>query len=176
MPYVAGTTLFDRMARFKVSEAEAARWIGQVSSALGFAHAQGVIHRDVKPSNILIDEAGNALLTDFGLARLIEGSNTLTGSMVMGTPAYVSPEQGRGRSLDPRSDQSSLGGILYQMATGRLPFEGNSPMATVLMHMQEPVPRPGRFNPNLSPAVERVILQIGRAHPSTPLTPTSPIP
>jgi Protein kinase domain len=159
MPHIAGTTLFDRMSRFKVTEAEAARWIGQVSSALEFAHSQGVIHRDVKPSNILIDEAGNALLTDFGLARLIEGSNTLTGSMMMGTPAYVSPEQGRGRSLDPRSDQYSLGVILYQMATGRLPFEGNSPMATVLMHMQEPVPRPGRFNPNLSPAVERVILR-----------------
>ena len=117
------------------------------------------IHRDVKPSNILIDDAGNAMLTDFGLARMIEGSNTLTGSMMMGTPAYVSPEQGRGRSLDPRSDQYSLGVILYQMATGRLPFEGNSPMATVMMHIQEPVPRPGRFNPNLSAGVERVILR-----------------
>jgi len=159
MPYISGKTLFERVDKFKVTEAEAARWIGQISRALGFAHTQGVIHRDVKPSNILIDDAGNAMLTDFGLARMIEGSNTLTGSMMMGTPAYVSPEQGRGRSLDPRSDQYSLGVILYQMATGRLPFEGNSPMATVMMHIQEPVPRPGRFNPNLSAAVERVILR-----------------
>jgi hypothetical protein len=159
MPYISGKTLFERADKFRVTEAEAARWIGQISSALGYAHAQGIIHRDVKPSNILIDDAGNAMLTDFGLARMIEGSNTLTGSMMMGTPAFVSPEQARGRALDPRSDQYSLGVILYQLATGRLPFEGTSPMATVMMHIQEPVPRPGRFNPNLSQAVERVILR-----------------
>jgi tRNA A-37 threonylcarbamoyl transferase component Bud32 len=165
MPFIHGSTLFDRIQKFKVSEEEATRWIGQVSGALGFAHSQGVIHRDIKPSNILIDDAGTAYLTDFGLARMIEGSNTLTGSMMMGTPAYVSPEQGRGRSLDPRSDQYSLGVILYQLATGRLPFEGNSPMATVLMHIQEPIPRPGRFNANLSPGVERVILRAMAKNP-----------
>lgn len=159
MPYIPGETLHERMARRRVADPDAARWIGQVAEALDFAHRHGIIHRDIKPSNIMIGEDGEAYLTDFGLARLIEGSNTLTGSMLMGTPSYVSPEQGRGKRVDGRSDMYSLGVVMYQLATGRVPFEGNTPMATVLMHLQEPVPRPGRFNPNLSPAVERVILR-----------------
>ncbi len=159
MPFIPGETLHDRMLRRRVADADAARWIGQVAEALDFAHQHGIIHRDVKPSNILIGEDGNGFLTDFGLARLIEGSNTLTGSMLMGTPSYVSPEQGRGKRVDGRSDMYSLGVVMYQLAAGRVPFEGNTPMATVLMHLQEPVPRPGRFNPNLSPAVEKVILK-----------------
>ena len=130
-----------------------------MAGALDFAHGQGIIHRDVKPSNIIVDDEGNAHLTDFGLARMIEGSNTLTGSMLMGTPSYVSPEQGRGKRVDGRADEYSLGVVMYQLAAGRVPFEGSSPMATVLMHIQEPVARPSRFNPNLSPAVEKVILK-----------------
>src|SRR3989337_4175055 len=76
------------------------------------------IHRDVKPANIIVDEAGDAHLTDFGLARMIEGSNTLTGSMLMGTPAYVAPEQGRGKRVDGRSDEYSMGVVMYQLADG----------------------------------------------------------
>jgi Protein kinase domain len=159
MPYVQGDTLHDRMVKGRLNQDEVARWIGQVASALQFAHDQGVIHRDVKPSNIMIARTGNALLTDFGLARVIEGGNTLTGSMLMGTPAYVSPEQGRGQHTDPRSDQYSLGVILYQMTAGRLPFDSDTPMSTVLMHIQDAVPRIRRFNPSVSPALEQVILR-----------------
>jgi serine/threonine-protein kinase len=159
MPFIPGETLHDRMTRRRVSDAEAARWIDQVAGAIDFAHGHGIIHRDVKPSNIIIDNEGNAHLTDFGLARMIEGSNTLTGSMLMGTPSYVSPEQGRGKRVDGRADEYSLGVVMYQLAAGRVPFEGSTPMATVLMHIQEPVARPSRFNPNLSPAVEKVILK-----------------
>jgi serine/threonine protein kinase len=159
MPFVRGETLQDRLARGNVLQAECKRWVGQVSSALAFAHSKGIIHRDIKPSNVLISESGDALLTDFGLAREVEGSNTLTGSMLMGTPAFVSPEQGRGEKLDPRSDQYSFGVILYLMATGRLPFQSTTPMATVLQHIQEPVPKPSRFNFDIPPALETVILK-----------------
>jgi serine/threonine-protein kinase len=165
MPYVQGETLHDRMVRKRVTDAEAARWIDQVAGALDFAHRQGIIHRDVKPSNVIIDQQGDAHLTDFGLARMIEGSHTLTGSMLMGTPSYVSPEQGRGKHVDGRADEYSLGVVMYQLAAGRVPFEGSTPMATVLMHIQEPVPRPGRFNPNLSPAVEKVIVKAMEKNP-----------
>jgi serine/threonine-protein kinase len=157
MPLVLGDTLHDRLTQQKLSVPDLSRWIGQVSDALQFAHDQGVIHRDIKPANVMISRTGNALLTDFGLARLVEGSHSLTGSMLMGTPAYVSPEQGRGQLLDARSDQYALGVILYQIAAGRLPFEGDSPMGTVLMHIQEPLPPLRRFNKDASPALERVI-------------------
>ncbi len=166
MPFVRGESLHGYITEGKVTPESSARWIGQVASALDYAHRQGVIHRDVKPSNILIDAQGNALLTDFGLARLVEGTGTLTGSLLMGTPAYVAPEQGQGLKIDGRADEYSLGVILYQIATGTLPFEGDTPMATVLMHIQEPVPRPRRFNPDLSPAVEAVILKSLAKKPS----------
>ena len=159
MPFIEGDTLYDRMTRRGVTQAEAARWLGHTAEALQFAHDRGVIHRDIKPSNIMITRDGTAKLTDFGLARMTESSTSLTGSMILGTPAYVSPEQGRGGDVGPRSDQYSFGVILYQISTGRLPFESDTAMGTVLMHMQDPPPPPRQFNPSMSPAVERLILK-----------------
>lgn len=159
MAYVSGETLHTHIVNDSITTEENVRWVGEISEALGFAHDHGVIHRDVKPSNVIISASGSAQLTDFGLARVIEGHSSLTGSMLMGTPAYISPEQGKGEALDPRSDQYSLGVILYEMATGRLPFDSEAPMATVLQHIQESVPRPRRFAPDLSPDVEAVILK-----------------
>jgi serine/threonine protein kinase len=159
MPFIDGDTLHDRLLDGGISKSENARWVGQIADSLHFAHTQGIIHRDIKPSNIMITEGGDALLADFGLAREVEGTSSLTGSMLMGTPAYVSPEQGLGKDLDERSDQYSFGVILYQLATGKLPFDGEAPMAIVMQHVQEPVPKPRRFNAELSKDLERVIVK-----------------
>lgn len=158
MPYIEGETLDDIYRRGGATQEQAARWISQVANALHYAHEQGVIHRDVKPGNVIVDKNERAHLGDFGLARWIEGSSTLTGSMLMGTPAYMSPEQARGEKLDARSDQYSLGVIIFQLFTGRLPFKGESPMQTAMMHLQQPVPRPAEINTDLPSALERVIL------------------
>lgn len=159
MPFIDGETLQRKLVHRRFSEAEIRRWIRQAAAALEFAHQRGVIHRDVKPSNIVVDKEGNAYLTDFGLARLAESSGSLTGSLMLGTPAYVSPEQARSDRIDARTDQYSLGVILFQLVTGRLPFETDTPMATVMKHMREAPPQPRSFNPDLPPAAEKVILK-----------------
>src|SRR5512143_62258 len=119
MPFVQSGTLADLMHKRRLNLVEIRRVMIQIGDALGYAHARGMIHRDVKPSNVLIDERGNCLLTDFGLARMTEAvSAKLTSSgAVMGTPAYMSPEQGAGQNLDGRSDIYSLGVILYELIT-----------------------------------------------------------
>lgn len=159
MPYIPGDTLADRLGSGGITQEQAARWVDQICQALDFAHRAGVIHRDIKPANVLIQPSGDAMLADFGLARVVEGTSTLTGSMLMGTPAYISPEQGKGDSLDPRSDQYSLGVLLYQLTTGQLPFQSDSPMALVMMQIQQPVPRPSRLIPRMNPGLEKVILK-----------------
>ena len=134
--------------------------ISQLGDALDYAHAHGLVHRDVKPSNVLIDDSGHCQLTDFGLAKIMEGSIHLTTSgAIMGTPAYMSPEQGMGQKLDGRTDVYSLGVILYEMATGHTPYTAETPMAVMIKHISDPLPLPSTVNPEIPEAVERVILK-----------------
>jgi serine/threonine protein kinase len=160
MPLVSGGTLADRLQGQPQPLSQVRLLITQIGDALDYAHSRGVVHRDVKPSNVLMDERGNALLSDFGIAKLVEGTQhfTQTGGIV-GTPAYMSPEQGLGLKIDRRCDIYALGIILYQMVTGRVPFEAETPMAVLLKHINDPLPPPRSLNPALPEAVERVILK-----------------
>lgn len=160
MPYVDGCTLRDYLFRHKrLTLEEAASFLSQIASALQFAHDHGVVHRDVKPSNILLRQDGYAYLVDFGLAKAMQGAEVLTsaGAMV-GTPEYMAPEQSNGFS-DYRSDIYSLGIILYQMLTGQLPFLAESPVAVSLKHIQSTPPRPRTLNSALPQSIEDVILK-----------------
>ena len=138
----------------------AATLLAPIASALEYAYQRGVLHRDVKPSNILIDEQGEPALTDFGIAKLLEGDDhTLTGSgLVMGTPGYIAPEQWRGEAL-PQSDVYGLGVIFYELVAGRRPYEPDTPVALMIMQVTDPLPLPSELVPGLPPHVEQVILK-----------------
>jgi WD40 repeat protein len=166
MRYIEGArTLRDVMAE-PLSLGQIAGVIEQIAAALDHAHGQGVIHRDVKPANVLMD-GDWALLTDFGLAKITEASVKLTGSGVgVGTPAYMSPEQGQGLEIDLRTDIYSLGIILFEMLTGKIPHEAETPFAIVLKRVTEPLPMPRSMNPEIPGSVERVILRALAADPA----------
>jgi serine/threonine-protein kinase len=137
-----------------------------VARALGFAHREGVIHRDIKVDNILFDTHGNAVVADFGIARAVSGYTQQTGTnMVVGTPQYFAPEQARAKPLDGRADIYSLGVSLYRAATGRLPFEGDDWYEIARAHVEDDPPRPRSLNPAISPGFERLILRCLAKHP-----------
>ncbi len=160
MRYVGAGTLKGHMTHGPLPLDEINRLIGQIGDALDYAHRVGIIHRDIKPSNVLIDDRGNTYLTDFGLARMMEASDQLTASGVgVGTPAYMSPEQGQGAKVDHRSDIYSLGVVLYEMVAGHVPYEAETPMAVMLKHITEPLPLPRTLDPNVPEGVQRVILK-----------------
>lgn len=159
-------SLSDRLKKGPLRPLEGARMMRQITAALDYAHREGVVHRDIKPSNILLDEQGNALLSDFGLAHISDASVSLTGSALLGTPAYISPEQVRGEKVDARCDQYSLGIVLYQLITGQVPFEADTPLAVLVKHINEPLPRPRSIKPNLPPLIEMVILKATAKNPA----------
>ena len=140
--------------------------VTQVGMALGYAHRQGVVHRDVKPGNILLAEDAWALLTDFGLAKIRAPGRQLTESGIgLGTPDYMAPEQAQGLPVDGRADLYSLGAVVYEMVTGCVPFDGESGMAVIAKHITEPVKPPRELKPDLPEAVERVILKLLSKNP-----------
>jgi hypothetical protein len=160
MPFIETGSLADLLETGPLPLTTVLTVIGQVGDALDYAHSFGVVHRDVKPGNILIDQRGNCLLTDFGIARMVEGTTALTRTGgTIGTPAYMSPEQIRAESLDGRSDLFSLGIVLYEMTTGRTPFRADTPLGVYVKHLNDPLPPPRTFSPDLPEGVERVILK-----------------
>jgi serine/threonine protein kinase len=155
MRYLGGGSMEQWIRRGLPPLRDLERPLRQIAQALDHAHRQGVIHRDLKPGNIMLDEHGNAYLSDFGIARVL-GSN-LTGSLIVGTPSYMSPEQANGLSIDGRSDIYSLGVVLFEMLTGREPYEAETPMALLLKHINEPMPSVREFRPDVPEPVAQVV-------------------
>ncbi|HVC96516.1 MAG TPA: serine/threonine-protein kinase, partial [Pirellulales bacterium] len=162
MKYVEGTTLTRRLADGPIPAREAATLLTPICEAIHFAHQRGILHRDLKPSNILIDPEGRPHVTDFGLAKRVSGDTQLTRSgAILGTPCYMAPEQAAGKrgQLGPASDVYSLGTVLYQMLTGRPPFQAATPIDTVLLVLeQDPLP-PRLLNPRADRDLEMIALR-----------------
>ncbi|MGZ9221471.1 MAG: serine/threonine-protein kinase [Anaerolineales bacterium] len=162
MRYLEAGTLKERMeAGRPLPLDEIDRIFNQLADALSYAHSHGIVHRDLKPANALIDSYGNIFLTDFGIAKLLESASprlTQTDA-IMGTPAYISPEQAQGQPVDQRSDIYSLGIILYEMVTGRVPFMADTPLAIIFKHVSDPLPLPSLIKPDIPVSIEQVILK-----------------
>lgn len=159
MPFMKYGGLHHRIQKKPMNVKEAMQIVDQICSALQYAHDRGVVHRDVKPSNILLDDEGNSFLSDFGFAHITDVSMSLTGSAVIGTPAYMAPEQLQEGEVTPLSDQYALGVVLYRLSTGYLPYDAETPIAIALKHATEPLPRPRYVNPNLPEPIERVLIK-----------------
>jgi beta-lactam-binding protein with PASTA domain/predicted Ser/Thr protein kinase len=158
MEYVDGPSLKD-LVKGGMGTQDAINFTRQILNAARFAHRKGIIHRDLKPQNVLIDDEGRARVADFGIARGGENSDiTATGS-VMGTAQYLSPEQAQGKPTTPRSDIYSIGVILYEALTGRVPFEGDSAVAVALKQVSEAPRRPSAINPEVPPALDAVVMR-----------------
>ncbi|MEW5941782.1 MAG: serine/threonine-protein kinase, partial [Chloroflexota bacterium] len=161
MPYLPGGTLKQKMGK-PIPWQEAVQMLLPIAEALDYAHDQNMIHRDVKPSNILLTQRGQPMLTDFGIAKILDLEETqeLTGTnAAVGTPEYMAPEQATAKPVDKRADIYSLGVVFYEMATGRKPFTADTPMAVLIKQATEPLPPPRKFVPNLPEAVEKVLFK-----------------
>lgn len=163
MPYISGGTLSDRIKALSnsgtpMASEEILTYLSQAADAIDYAHGQNVIHRDVKPSNMLLRGDNWLMLADFGIARIVSDQEQLTQAGVgIGTPEYMAPEQAQGKAV-AASDNYSLAVIAYQLFTGQLPFKGETPYAMTIQHIMTPPPPPRQFNPNMPPAVEQALL------------------
>jgi serine/threonine protein kinase len=161
MKFILGRTLKARLKSEVIDLEESNEILSAVGDALTYAHKSGVLHRDVKPSNILMADDGRIYLADFGLARIAElGASTLSGDMLMGTPHYISPEQARGeQDLDERTDIYSLGIVLYEMVVGKVPFSADTPFSIIHDHIYTPLPLPSEVNPAVPENIQLVLLK-----------------
>ncbi|MFN8384548.1 MAG: protein kinase [Anaerolineales bacterium] len=158
MRYMGGGSLSERMKAGLFSVDSAVKILEQIAPGMDEAHSKGIVHRDLKPGNILFTNKGVALISDFGIAKFTQGeAGSMTGSAIIGTPAYMAPEQAGGEAVDGRADIYALGVILYEMVTGKQPYKADTPLAVAIKHMTEPVPRILDANPNLPVWMEKVI-------------------
>jgi serine/threonine-protein kinase len=166
MELVEGRDLAKVLAeRGRIPAQEAARMTAQVCDALGAAHEAGFVHRDIKPSNVIITPDGAVKVTDFGIARALGGSSLTETGTIMGTAQYVSPEMVRGEPANEASDQYSVGVLLFQMLTGSVPFDGDSPVTVALRHLDSEVPRPSSLDPDLPIALDEVVARATATDP-----------
>jgi hypothetical protein len=154
MRYLGGGTVADRIRVGAVDVRSAERWLQAIAEALDFAHQRGVIHRDVKPSNILLDEQGNAYLSDFGIAGTLADART---GMPTGSAAYMSPEQGRGEAVDRRADVYALAVTLFECLTGKKPYTAETALGVIVRHMHDPIPSAHDLSPAVPPAVAEAL-------------------
>jgi tetratricopeptide (TPR) repeat protein len=165
MEFLKGGSLKERLAGLRsrgqtMPLVEIASFLDAVAGALDYAHGRGAIHRDIKPANILFTEQGEPVVADFGIARLLNDTGQLTvQGQIVGTPAYMAPEQARGDPVDATCDQYALGVVLYELATGRPPFQGDSPTALLLQHVNAAPPPPRTLNADLPDALQGVLLR-----------------
>ena len=157
MRYMSGGSLSEMIKKGRFSLRDASLIIERLASALDHAHSRGVIHRDIKPDNVLFDASNNPYLSDFGVAKLTETLVSATGQEVIGTPAYISPEQALGENVDHRADVYGLGAMLYEMLTGERPFGKDTVIGLALQHVNDPVPNVLKARPDLPPEVDTII-------------------
>jgi eukaryotic-like serine/threonine-protein kinase len=161
MEHVPGGSLEDLiLRRGPLGPSEATRLASQVAEALQAAHRRGIVHRDIKPQNVLIGEAGDAKVADFGIALAASRTSTSGTNLLFGTPSYMSPEQAMGERVGPESDLYSLGVVLYEMLTGAVPFAAEGPLATAMKHLTEPPLSPRRRNPSIPEAMDTLVMEL----------------
>ncbi|MGH3994667.1 MAG: protein kinase domain-containing protein, partial [Pseudonocardiaceae bacterium] len=168
MEFVSGRTLRDIVkTEGPMDEQRAMETMADVCAALDFSHRHGIIHRDVKPANVMITNAGAVKVMDFGIARaLADGQGVTQTAAVIGTAQYLSPEQARGESVDARSDVYAAGCVLYELITGDPPFTGDSPVAVAYQHVREDPTPPSHHNPGVSPTMDAVVLKAMSKNPA----------
>lgn len=167
MEYIEGANLKDVINReAPIPTAQSLEITAQICDAIGYAHSRNLIHRDIKPQNVLVDRSGRIKVTDFGIAKS-QGDMTLTQTgITLGTVHYFSPEQAQGKPATIQSDLYSIGIVLYELLTGRIPFESDSPVALAIKHIEEPPPSPRRYNPNIPPELEQIIMRALSKNPA----------
>lgn len=164
MELLEGDTLRALLNKYRVLHqrmplAEVARIMKDVTSALTYAHGEGIVHRDIKPANIMLTKKGNAVLTDFGIAQIVGGTQYTVSGALMGTLSYMAPEQGLKGTSDDRSDIYSLGIVLYEMLTGYTPFDADTPLAILMKHLNDPLPLPTHLDATIPASIEQVVLK-----------------